>query len=104
LKNLHVGEAGYGQRGDVLVSTLDDLWKVDIVVTHPASHSMRSQASREPGVAAQVAAANQIRVHGAGATGHTFVPFAVESCGRLGLDALRLLRDWPDSAAGESIF
>jgi hypothetical protein len=104
LKNLHVGEAGYGQRGDVLVSTLDDLLNVDIVVTHPASHSMRSRASREPGVAARVAAANKIRVHGAGATGHTFVPFAVESYGRLGLDALRLLRDWADSAAGGGLF
>jgi hypothetical protein len=75
LKNLHVGEAGYGQRGDVLVSTLDDLLTVDIVVTHPASHSIRSQASREPGVAARVAAANKIRVNGAGATKTHFCSF-----------------------------
>jgi hypothetical protein len=104
LKNLRFEDSGYGQRGDVLVSTLDDLMNVDIVATHPASHSMRSRASREPGVPARVAAGNKCRVHGAGATGHTFVPFAVESYGRLGLDALRLLRDWSDSASGGGLF
>jgi hypothetical protein len=51
-----------------------------------------------------VAVANKIRVHGAGATGHTFVPFAVESYGRLGLDAFRLLQDWADSVAGVGLF
>jgi hypothetical protein len=65
---------------------------------------MRSRANREPGVAARVAAANKCCVHAAGASGHTFVPFAVESYGRLGLDALRLLRDWADSAAGGGLF
>jgi hypothetical protein len=104
LKNLSFGDVGYGQRGDVLVSTLDDLLNVDIVVTHPASYSMRSRASREPGAAAKVAEAKKRSTHGVGAVGHTFVPFAIESYGRLGLDALRLLKDWADSACGGGRF
>jgi hypothetical protein len=104
LKNLSFGDVGYGQRGDVLVSTLDDLLNVDIVVTHPASYSMRSRASREPGAAAKVAEAKKRSTHGVGAVGHTFVPFAIESYGRLGLDAMQLLKDWADSASGGGLF
>jgi hypothetical protein len=104
LKDLRFGDVGYGQRGDVLVSTLDDLLNVDIVVTHPASYSMRSRASREPGAAAKVAEAKKRSTHGVGAVGHTFVPFALESYGRLGLDALKLLRDWADAASGGGLF
>jgi hypothetical protein len=69
------------------VSALDDLLNVDIVVTHPASYSMRRRASREPGAAAKVAETKKRSTHGVGAVGHTFVPFAIESYGRLGLDA-----------------
>jgi hypothetical protein len=36
LKNLRVGDVGFGQRGNVLVSTWDDLVNVDITVPHPA--------------------------------------------------------------------
>ena len=98
LKNMSVGDKGYGQRGDVLVSTLDDLLNVDVVVTHPASFSRRDRASREPGSAAKVAEASKRSTHGAGAVGHTFVPFAIESYGRLGLEAFKLLHDWAASA------
>jgi hypothetical protein len=102
LKNMSVGDKGYGQRGDVLVSTIDDLRKVDVVVTHPASFSQRERASREPGSAANVAEASKHSNHGVGAVGHTFVPFAIESFGRLGLDVV--LQDWADSASGGGIF
>jgi hypothetical protein len=104
LKNMSVGDKGYGQRGDVLVSTLDDLLNVDVVVTHPASFSRRDRASREPGSAAKVAEASKRSNHGAGAVGHTFVPFAIESYGRLGLDAFKLLQDWAESASGGGLF
>jgi hypothetical protein len=104
LKNMRVGDKGYGQRGDVLVSTLDDLLNVDVVVTHPASFSRRDRASREPGSAAKVAEDGKRSKHGVGAVGHTFVPFAIESYGRLGLEALKLLNDWADTASGGGLF
>jgi hypothetical protein len=98
------GDDGYGKRGDVLVSSLDDLLNVDITVTHPASYSMRSRASKEPGAAARVAEENKRRVHGANTSGHTFVPFAIESYGRLGRAAVQLLNDWADAVACDVFF
>jgi len=40
-----------------------------------------------------------MRDHGSGTTGHKFVPFAIESYGRLGRHALGLLKDWADTAS-----
>ena len=37
LKDLRFGDGGYGMRGDVLVSTLEDCLNVDVVITHPVS-------------------------------------------------------------------
>jgi hypothetical protein len=104
LKNLRFGDVDFGQRGDVPVSTLDDLFSVDVVVTHPASYSKRSRASREPGAAAKMAEASKRSIHGVGTVGHTFVPFAMESYGRLGLDALQLLKDWAGTASSGGVF
>jgi hypothetical protein len=42
--------------------------------------------------------------HGAGAVGHTFVPFAIESYGRLGLDALKMLKNWAETASSGGLF
>jgi hypothetical protein len=44
------------------------------------------------------------RVHGAHTTGHTFVPFAIESYGRLGRAAMELLSDWANSVVGDGSF
>jgi hypothetical protein len=94
LKNLRVRDVGYAQRGDVLVSTLDDLVNVDITVTHPASATMRSRASVDPGAAAKAAEANKHLVHACeGTSGYRFVPFAV------GSEAIALLNEWATSAA-----
>jgi hypothetical protein len=80
LKNLRVGDVGYGQLGDVLVSTLDVLVNVNMTVAHPASATMRSRASMVPGAAAKAAEASKHRVHAHDGTGgYRFVPFAVES-------------------------
>jgi hypothetical protein len=47
-----------------------------------------------------MAEASKRSTHGVGTVGHAFVPFAIESYGRLGLDALKLLHDWAESASG----
>ena len=98
LKNLAFGDPGYGKRGDVTVSTVDDLLNIDVTVVHPASRSMRSRASREPGITAREAEKKNRRDHGVGEVGHTFVPFAIETYGRLGVEAVKLLKDWAKTA------
>jgi hypothetical protein len=105
LRGLHFGDDGYGKRGDVLVSTLDDVLNIDVVITHPASRTLRSRASKEPGAAARVAEENKRRDHASGGTrGYNFVPFAVETYGRLGHSAISLLRDWAKDAAASGGF
>ena len=87
-------------RGDVLVSTLEDVLNVDVVITHPASKTLRGRSSRTPGAAARVAEENKRRHHAAGGTrGYRFVPFAVETYGRLGNAAVEVLADWADAAS-----
>jgi hypothetical protein len=100
LKNLRVRDSGYRQRGDVLVSTLDDLVNVDVTVTHPASATMRGRASKVFGAAAKAAEDSKHGSHARdGTSGYRFVPLAVESYGRLGSEAVELLNDWATSAA-----
>lgn len=98
LKDLRYGDAGYGKRGDVLVSTVNDLLNIDVVVTHPACDTYRAAAAKRPGAANRVAERRKQRGHGGG-TGHRFVPFAIESYGRLGDAAVDLLKVWADDAA-----
>ena len=105
LKNARYGDEGYGKRGDVLVSTVDDVLNVDVVVTRPASKTHRCAASRTPGAAAQVAERNKRRLHAHGGTrGFKFVPFAMETYARLGNAAVKVLNAWADDAAGSGMF
>ena len=92
-------------RGDVLDSALEDCTNVDVVATHPANRTLRGRASRTPGAVARVAEQNQRRSHAAGGTrGYRFVPFAIETYGRLGRAAVELLGEWTDAAAGNGAF
>ena len=63
LKQLQPGDDKYGKRGDILLSTLDDLINVDIFTTHPASATLRDKASRIPGATAEVRDKAKIRDH-----------------------------------------
>jgi hypothetical protein len=75
LRGLRLWDDGYGKRGDVLVSTLDDGLNIDVVITHPAYRTLRSRASKEPGAAARVVEENKRRDHASGGTrGYNFVP------------------------------
>ena len=85
LTALRFGDDGYGMRGEVLVSTLEDCLNVDVVITHPASTTLRDRASRTPGAVACGAEENKRRSQAAGGTkGYRFVSFAIETYGRLG--------------------
>ena len=84
LKDLRFGDDGYGMCGDVLVSALEDCMNVDVVITHPASETLRGRASTTLGAAVRVAEENKRRSHAVGGTrGCRFVPFAIETYGRL---------------------
>jgi hypothetical protein len=94
-----------GMRGDVLVSTLDDVLNVDVVIAHPASKTLRGRASRTPGAAERVAEDNKRRHHAAGGSrGYRFAPCAIEIYGRLGHAAVGVLSEWDDAAAGAGVF
>ena len=56
-------------------------------------------------MAARVAEENKRRSHAAGGTkGYRFVPFAIETYGRLGRAAVAVLGEWLDAAAGNGAF
>jgi hypothetical protein len=100
LNQTQYGEDGYGKRGDILVSTLDDLVDVDICITHPGCETYRAAAAKQPGATAAKAEARKRKDHEKeGAKGFSFAPFCIESYGRLGKRAEELLREWADIAA-----
>lgn len=100
LKHLQLGDEEYGKRGDILLSTLDDLINVDISITHPASATLRGKASRTPGAAAEARDKAKVRDHAKNGTpGYSFVPFSIETYGRLGAPADKLLKELADVAA-----
>lgn len=84
MQDLQCGDEGYGRRGDILVSTMEDLLNVDVSVTHPAMHSVRVKASKTPGAAAEERDKAKKRYHEKNGTpGYSFVPFSIETYGRL---------------------
>ena len=100
MQDLQCGDEGYGRRGDILVSTMEDLLNVDVSVTHPAMHTVRVKASKTPGAAAEERDKQKRLYHQKNGTpGYAFVPFSIETYGRLGKDAEKLLRDMAERAA-----
>jgi len=90
------------RRGDILtVLPNGRVVIVDVVVTHPAAPSYYDAASQSNGSAAENAAKRKKREFQRFADGaqYDFVPFAVESFGRLGEDARRFLSDFGNTAA-----
>jgi hypothetical protein len=79
---------------------MEDLLSVNVSVTHPAMHTVRAKASKTPDAAAEERDKAKKRYHEKNGTpGYSFVPFSVETYGRLGKDAEVLLRDMADRAA-----
>jgi hypothetical protein len=75
---------------------------LDIVVTHPARRDLLGQSCARAGFAAQRAEDGKVRnFRRFGDAGqYEFVPFAVESYGRLGVSAQNFLKRMGDVAAG----
>ena len=93
-------------RGDILVVLPDGgLSIVDVVVTHPACRSAVRGASARTGAAAKVAEDGKKREYRryADAGQYSFVPFAVESFGYLGVSAQRFLKMLGEVAASQGM-
>ena len=96
------GNAGQ-RRGDILVVLPSgQISIVDVVVTHPSQQAYVSQACTRVGHAAaraEAAKVAQFRAIGEDAGQYEFVPFAVESYGRLGASAQSFLKQLGEVAA-----
>jgi hypothetical protein len=96
------GVAGQ-RRGDILVVLPSgQISIVDVVVTHPLQQAHVNQACTRPGHAAAQAERSKVtefRRIGEDASQYDFVPFAVESYGRLGASAQSFLKQLGEVAA-----
>jgi hypothetical protein len=88
-------------RGDILLATPQGIAIVDVSLIHPLSLNSLSAAATTAGSAAarrdQQKRASYARVE---PNGYAFVPFSVESYGRLGQPAMKLLHALGEEAAG----
>jgi len=104
-KDKAIGDDGYGKRGDILISMLDDLLMVDISCVHPGGVTKRGIASKQAGAAAAARDKRKRKDHANdGTPGYTFVPFSVETYGRLGVEADKLLKDLATEAASTGVW
>jgi hypothetical protein len=98
--------AGPGQRrGDIMaVLPGGQISMVDVVVTHPARQDCLGQACVRNGIAAQRSEDRKVReFRQFGDAGqYEFVPFALESYGRLGASAQNFLKRLGDIGAGRA--
>lgn len=102
MKRLLPGDAGYGKRGDILAARLDEILNVDISITHPAADSYCKAAARQTGAAAAERDQRKVQHHAAdGTPGYTFIPFSIETYGKLGKPASELLKDMAWGASGD---
>lgn len=105
MKEKEFGDKGYGKRGDILISRLDDLLMVDVSCVHPAGATMRAMASKQAAAAATARDKAKRRDHAKdGTPGYTFVPFSIETYGRLGVEADKLLKDLAIDAASTGVW
>jgi hypothetical protein len=88
-------------RGDILLALPGGITIADISITHPLAINTLAAAARMAGAAAarrdQQKRATYSRVE---PNGYPFVPFSVESYGRIGQPAMKLLHALGDEAAG----
>jgi hypothetical protein len=87
--------------GDILLALSGGITVADISITHPLAINTLAAAAKTAGVAAarreQQKRATYSRVE---PNGYPFVPFSVESYGRIGQPAMKLLHALGDEAAG----
>ena len=91
-----------GDRGDILI-ILPRATVTDIAVVHPAAPSHRAVAAVTPGATARAKDTDKIRHYRRNDNNaYDFIPFTVESFGRLSPKAMELLNTLATAAAGAS--
>ena len=105
MKQKEIGDDGYGKRRDILISMLDNLLMVDTSCVHPGGVTKRGIASKRAGAAAESRDKRKRKDHAKdGTPGYTFVPFSIETYGRLGVEADKLLKDLATEAASTGVW
>jgi len=93
-----------GDRGDILLALQRALTVGDVSVIHPAAQTYARAAARTAGSAAAVRDRQKRARYDQAVNGsYAFVPLSVESYGRLGEPAMRLLNTLADSAAAGGV-
>ena len=93
------GAAAGQRRGDVLTTMPSGrILAIDCVVTHPAAASYVKQAALKAGYAAEQAERRKhLQFREISSAAFDFKPFAIESYGRLGKEACRLISELGDA-------
>jgi hypothetical protein len=93
-----------GDRGDILLALRSALTIADVSVIHPAASTYVAAAARTTGSAAAVRDRHkQARYDRGDAGGYAFVPLSVETYGRMGAPAMKLLNTLADTAAAAGV-
>jgi hypothetical protein len=89
-RSAHPGES----RGDILCYLGQTPTVIDVSVVCPGAQSYRAAAAADPGAAARARDHEKRRAYAnRGDAGYTLLPFSVESHGRLGAPAMKLVSD-----------
>ena len=100
MKDKEYGDKGYRKRGGALISMLFYILMVHVSCLHPAGQMAGEKARKQEDAAAAGRSKRKMKDHEQdGTPGYTFVPFSIESYGRLEVEAENLLRDWATEAA-----
>jgi hypothetical protein len=92
-------------RGDILVIMENQMRALDVVVTHPGAATYVAAAARTTGARARSAEQDKVSswLRVGRDSGYEFTPLAVETYGRMGVQAARLLSDVADIAAQNGV-
>jgi hypothetical protein len=88
-------------RGDILLALPGGITIADISITHPSAiNTLAAAATTAGAAAARRCQQKRARYSRAEPNGYPFLPFSVESYGRIGQPAMKLLHALGDEAAG----
>jgi hypothetical protein len=91
------------ERGDILAVLPDAVTVIDVSIVHPAASTyMRQAASTEGAAAAARDQAKRARYQLTNPDGYDFIPFSVETFGRIGKPAMALINTLASSAAASA--
>ena len=104
LRGRHDHSGNAGDRGDILLALQTALTVGDVSIIHPAARTYARAAAQTAGSAAAVRDHQKRTKYDRGdAGGYAFVPLSIETYGRLGEPAMKLLNTLADTAAAGGV-